>query len=106
MSSGSKHCGILLARFRNCHVSLRNYLFKIKLVDSSLFLFCPGNIEETIPYFLLDCPKYIDLRNVLKTALNNLNVQSNPISLSILLDGTVFFSPEKIKNNVDFFILL
>ena len=39
MSSGSKHCNTLLARFRNGHVGLRNYLYKIELVDSIHFLF-------------------------------------------------------------------
>ena len=94
MSSGSNHCDTLLARFRNGHVGLRNYLYKIKLVDSPFCLFCPGNIEETISHFLFDCPKYIDSRNVLKTALNNLNIHSSSISLSVLLDGAGF-SPQK-----------
>ena len=91
MSLGSKHCNTLLARFKNGHVGLRNYSYKIKLVDSRFCLFFPGNIEETISHFLFNCPKNINSRNILKTALNNLNVQSNPISPSTLLDGDVFF---------------
>ena len=94
ISSGSKHCDTLLARFRNGHVGLRKYLYKVKVVDSPFCLFCPGNIEENIFHFLFDCPKYINSRNNLKASLNKLNVLTNPISLSVLLDGAGF-SPQK-----------
>ena len=86
MSLGFKHCDTLLARFRNGHVGLRKYLCKIKVIDSPFWLFCPGNIEETIFHFLFECQKYINLRNKLKT---------NPISLSVLLDGAGFSKNKK-----------
>ena len=97
ISSGSKHCDALLARFRSGSVGLRKYLFKMKLVDSPYCLHCSNNIEESIIHFLLECPRYTDSRAKLVLALKKLNICTSPVSLSILLDGAGFSPQKRVK---------
>ena len=94
ISSGWKHCDALLARFRSGHFGLRKYLFKMQLVNCPYCLYCSNNIEESIFHYLMECSKYADSTAKLVLALQKLNIFTNPISLSDLLDGAGF-SPQK-----------
>lgn len=80
----------LVTQLRSNHFPLASYLYRIKAIDSNLCLRCQE--PETIPHFLLQCPRYIDQRRELRKKL-----KGKPLSLTTLL-GT----PKMMKHTLDY----
>ena len=93
ITSGNRHCDVLIAKLRNNVANLNSYLYKLKLIDSPNCIYCI-NTHETIKHYLLDCPRYILARNKMYSRLSDVGLVQNNISVSILLSGSDF-SPNK-----------
>ena len=93
ISSGNRHCDVILAKLRYGVAGLNFFLHKINLANSPHCYFCP-NTNETPYHYLLVCPRYILHRNKLFSRLNDLGLNQNTITMSILLSGSDF-SPNK-----------
>ena len=93
ISSGNRHCDVILAKLRHGVAGLNSFLFKINLANSPHCFFCQNTLE-TPHHYLLVCPRYILPRNKLFSRLNGLGLNQNSITISILLSGSDF-SPNK-----------
>lgn len=89
-SMGSKIGNVLHSRLRMDMTHLNSHLFIVQKVDSPA---CQcGHQNENVPHFVLSCPNFTDLRNVLyeriSLAINiNLRTLSRSAQLDILLHG-------------------
>ena len=95
ITSGNRHCDVLMARLRNGVAGVNSYLFRLNLVDSPNCIYCVG-IEETIQHYILDCPRHVIERNNLFFKLTEIGLSVNNLSIPILLSGTDF-SPNKFR---------
>ena len=93
ISSGNRHCDVLMAKIRSGVLNVNAYLFLLNLIDSPNCIYCVNEIE-TIQHYILECPRHVLARHKLFSRLNELGVTQNNISIPILLSGTDF-SPNK-----------
>ena len=93
ISSGNRHCDVILAKLRHGVAGLNSFLHKINLVDSPYCYFCTNTLE-TPNHYLLVCPRYVLPRNKLFSRLNDLGLNQHSTTLSVLLTGSDF-SPNK-----------
>ena len=93
ISSGNRHCDVILAKLRYGVAGLNLFLNRINLSNSPNCYFCQNTIE-TPHHYILVCPRYILHRNKLFSRLNELGLNQHSTTLSILLSGSDF-SPNK-----------
>ena len=93
LTSGNRHCDVILAKLRNNVARLNSFLHIINLSDSPHCIYCLNTLE-TPQHYLLECPRYVLARNKMFARLKELGLNNNNISMSILLSGSDF-SPNK-----------
>ena len=74
MTSGLRRCDVIMARFRCSCVGLSEYLFKLGLVKTPYYKYCPNYQIVDANHFILLCPKYEEYRDNLTESLKKLDI--------------------------------
>ena len=103
ITSGSRRCVVIMARFKRGCVGFNEYLSKLGFVEIPYSKYCPCYQIEDANHFILLCPKYEEYRDDLKETLKKLGVGVNTLLLADLLGGPGFIPHKRRKIVLSFY---